>query len=423
MNYSVQQANSPKNALILQGDWEGGISNVALDMISSGISVTKVILNAAEWIYVRRGVPTVSYDEPLDSFEPWLRKYIANSGTDCVILYNQYRPYNEIGWRIAKELNIQCIVLELGLLRPDFCTIYSRDFDHFDYLKSEWRKLEMNDVILEEQEVPPHLAMMKTMTKMKQFAAFFLFSRVMAIFGRQYTHYVDQRGQGFFHHFYALIKSGLRYQGRAKHSRYNQLFAQEWRDNFFLVPLQVHCDSQITKRSDFESIEDFIDSVVDSFIKNAPAGSKLVFKVHPMDRGYKDYHKKIKEINRIDGNKRIHYVDRVHLPTALNHCKGVVTINSSVGLSALIHRKKLICLGEAAFDLENLSYQGSLESFWNSDFVPSREKMRNFINLLKLTSQANGTFFQKIYSIKGHSKINWPTMFRKIFVDDLESIN
>ena len=110
MNYSVQQANAPKNALILQGDWEGGISNVALDMINSGISVTKVILNAAEWIYVRRGVPTVSYDEPLDSFEPWLRKYIANSGTDCVILYNQYRPYNEIGWRIAKELNIQCIV-------------------------------------------------------------------------------------------------------------------------------------------------------------------------------------------------------------------------------------------------------------------------------------------------------------------------
>ena len=33
--------------------------------------------------------------------------------------YNQYRPYNQIGWDLAKELDIECIVLELGLLRPD----------------------------------------------------------------------------------------------------------------------------------------------------------------------------------------------------------------------------------------------------------------------------------------------------------------
>ena len=386
-------------------------------MIDNGIDVTKVILNAADWIYSYRKIPTVSYDKPLDQFESWLRSYIFDNKIDSIIIYNQYRPYNEIGWNIAEELNLKCLVLELGLLRPDFCTVYTQEFDHFTYLRSECKRLEDSEVILPEAKLPPQLAQMKTITKMKQFAAFFLFSRIMAIFLRRYTHYTDQRGQEFFHHLRALVMSGLRYQGRVKQSRYNEIFSTKLSKNYYFVPLQVHCDSQILKRSKFSGMEEFIDQVVESFFEHAPTGTKLAFKVHPMDRGYKDYHKKIKEINLRHKGNRILYIDRVHLPTVLDHCLGCVTVNSSVGLSALIHQKKLICLGEAAFDLELLTFQGNLDDFWTTEFKPHRVKIRNFINLLKLTSQANGTFFQKLYSTKGNCKINWPKMFQPYFRD------
>jgi len=417
MKYTIAQAQKPQKSIILQGDWEGGISHVALDMIANGIEVTKVVLNAADWIYSYRKIPTVSFDQPVSEFKKWLRTYITENEIDSIIIYNQYRPYNAIGWDLAKELGLECLVLELGLLRPDFCTVYSQKYDHFSYLRSEWNKLEQSGIKLVKPEVPPHLAEMKTMTKMKQFAAFFLFSRIMAIFFRKYKHYTDQRGQGFFHHLGALVMSGLRYQGRGKQARYNRIFASNWSEKYYLVPLQVHCDSQILKRSNFSSMEEFIDHVVESFLAHAPSDTKLVFKVHPMDRGYKDYHKKIKEINELDDGNRIVYLDRVHLPTALDHCLGCVTVNSSVGLSALIHQKKLVCLGDAAFDLEQLTYQGELDDFWDSEFKPRRSKIENYINLLKLTSQANGTFFQKLYSTKGHSKIKWPTMFRSYFPD------
>lgn len=417
MKYSTAQVKKPDKAIILQGDWEGGISHVALDMIANGIDVTKVILNAADWIYSYRKIPTVAYNKPLDQFETWLRKYVTDNAIDCIIIYNQYRPYNEIGWNIAQELNLECTVLELGLLRPDFCTVYSQDYDHFNFLRAEWGRLERSGVTLEDPEIPVQLAKMKTITKMKQFAAFFLFSRIMAIFLRKYTHYIDQRGQGFFHHLGALVMSGLRYQGRIKQSRYNGIFATELSEKYYFAPLQVHCDSQILKRSSFSNMEEFIDLVTESFFQHAPSDTKLVFKVHPMDRGYKDYHKKIKEINQEHGQNRILYIDRIHLPTALDHCLGCVTINSSVGLSALIHQKKLICLGEAAFDLEHLTFQSELDEFWTAEFKPRRVKVNNFINLLKLTSQANGTFFQKLYSTKGHCKINWPDMFQPYFSD------
>ncbi len=406
----------PENALILQADWEGGITHVANDLIDNGVNVTKVVLNAADWIYTRKELPTVSYDHPFEEFESWLRCYIAENGVDCIILYNQYRPYNKVGWDLAEELGIQCVVLELGLLRPDFCTIYTRDFDHFTYLAEQWGRVMSGEISPEKSVDNQRLARMRTTAKMKQFAAFFLFSRLMAIIFRRYTHYIDQRGQGIWHHLYAAVVSGLRYQGRMKDDRYNIKFSSEWNGAFYFVPLQVHTDSQITQRSQFTSIDYFIDDVVASFLKHAPKGTKLVFKVHPMDRGYKDYHKKIKAINQsIGGKKRIYYVDRINLPLALEHCRGCITINSSVGLSALIHSKKTICLGEAAYNLAKLTYQGELADFWRSDFEPKKKDVEYFINLLKLTSQAHGVLFQRLYSAKGNCKIIWPQLFSHIF--------
>ena len=73
---------------------------------------------------------------------------------------------------------------------------------------------------------------------------------------------------------------------------------------FFLVPLQVYNDAQITVHSDYESVCGFIDHLMRSFssaLKRSEAigqalpsgfssldGHVLVFKHHPMDRGYRN---------------------------------------------------------------------------------------------------------------------------------------
>ena len=115
--------SSFSNALIIQGDREGGLSNFALDLMDNGKTVSKIMLQAGDWIYKWKGIPTISLDAPIELFEDWLRDQIKENDIDCIILYNQYRTYNAIGWRLAAELDLECIVLELGLLRPDFCSI------------------------------------------------------------------------------------------------------------------------------------------------------------------------------------------------------------------------------------------------------------------------------------------------------------
>ena len=345
-----------KNALIIQSDWEGGLTNFAQDLIKAGTEVTKVLLHAGDWIHKWKGIPTVKYDAPLAQFETWLRKYISESNIDCLIVYNQYRPYNAVSWKVAEELGLECIVLELGLLRPDFCSIYTRDCNQFEYLAGEWDNLLVSKDTLIEPTKPPQLARMSTPCKMIQFGLYFLFSRFMSTFARQFTHYCDQRSMNVRHHLRACVIGGLRFQGRKKQSYFDKIFATRWSNKYYFVPLQVHTDSQITERSNFKSIEEFIQLVVNSFLKHAPRGTKLVFKVHPMDRGYKDYHEFIKKMRSNVGGHRVLYLDRIHLPTALDHARACITINSSVGLSALIHRTPLITLGEAAFDLKELTY-------------------------------------------------------------------
>jgi capsular polysaccharide export protein len=403
------------NALILQGDWEGGLANVALDLKASGKSVTKVVFHAGDWIYGWRNIPTIDFEARIDTFEEWLRDYIRDKAVDCIILYNQYRPYNKVGWDIAKDLDIECIVFELGLLRPDYCSIYTRDLNHFDYLAQRWGDMIESGEKINEPNASDRLGVMSTPCKMTQFAIFYLFSRLVAKFARRYRHYIDQRSLSFRHHLAAGIRGMLRFQGREKQHRFDRVFSSRWSGKYYVVPLQVHTDSQITERSNFESMEQFIQLVSKSFVEFAPANTQLIFKVHPMDRGYKDYHKLIKTLQSSTGGGRIFYLDRIHLPTLLDHAKGCITINSSVGISALIHGAPTMTMGVAAYELEGLTYEGSLDDFWTQHGVVNEQLVTRFTNLLKHTSQAQGVLYQKLYATHGQCKIVWPQEFKYLF--------
>ena len=384
-------------------------------MVDNGIKVSKVAFQASDKFYQRVGIPVLKFTEPIDQFERWLRQQIATHKIDCLILYNEFRPYNQIGYTLAAELKIECLVLELGLLRPDYVTIYSREKDLFNYLSSEWEKVLAQPAKIASVPEPNRLKTVRTPSKIRQFAQSYCYSRFMTKALKRYPHYVDQRTMSFRHHFTAGLRGTLRFQGREKQPRFDRVLAGRWSGKYYLVPLQVHCDSQITKKSRSQSVEQFIHEVVDSFEQFAPKHTKLIFKVHPMDRGYADYAQLIKKLNKRFSRDRLFYLDRVSNPTALSHAIGSIMINSSMGLSSLIHNTPVKTLGKASFDLPGLTHQGDLESFWTSAEPVNQRNVRNFINLPRRTSQGRGTFFQRLFATKGRCKILWPEEFAHLF--------
>ena len=401
-----------RRILIVQGDWEAGMSRLALDLKEAGHEVGKVCFCAPDLIYRLRGIRTHIFRKPLDAFEPWLRELVASEGYDGFFLYNHYRPYNQVAWNLAEELDLSCHVFELGLLRPNCVMVFSRENFPMTAVAEAWAKVIAGEPAPVPKEMPTELCQVSTLVKMASFCANFLFSRITSPL---FPHFVDQREMNLWCH----LKHGLihlwRFIERGRDSDYDAIFAGKLSGKYYAVPLQVHSDTQILRCSNYQSIEQFIKQVVLSFERHAPADTKLVFKVHPMDRGYKDYANLIAGLDDRLGGGRLYYVDRVHLPTLLEHSLGVVNINSSVGISGLVHGAPVIALGRAVYDLPELTFQGTLDAFWTEAQRPKRSRVRQFVNLLLATNQGRGTLSQRCFDVPGLCRIQWPQPFHEEF--------
>jgi capsular polysaccharide export protein len=168
---------------------------------------------------------------------------------------------------------------------------------------------------------------------------------------------------------------------------------------YFLVALQTAGDSQVHTHSDFDSVAGFIEEVTASFAEHAPADTLLVVKHHPLDRGYHDYTALLRRLGRELGiSARLLYVHDLNLPTLLSNARGVIVINSTVGLSALHHQTPVITLGKAIYDMPGLTFQGGLRQFWTDTAtqVPDLELYWKFRNYVVDHTQLNGSFYRKL---------------------------
>jgi capsular polysaccharide export protein len=170
--------------------------------------------------------------------------------------------------------------------------------------------------------------------------------------------------------------------------------------------------------ADFEGIEHFIEDTLHSFAKHGPGDALLIFKHHPMCRGYKDYTALIKRFAQEAGIARyVRYIHDQHLPSLLDHARGVVVINSTVGLSALHHGAPTKVCGNALYDMPGLTYQGTLDDFWKAapDAKPDAELNRQFRNHLITNTQLNGSFYKPLKLPGSCAGLVWGTQQKLTF--------
>lgn len=119
-----------------------------------------------------------------------------------------------------------------------------------------------------------------------------------------------------------------------------------------------------------------------------------------MDRGYRDYNALIERLATATGlGPRVSYIHDKHLPSLLDHARGVVVVNSTVGLSALYHGAPTKACGDALYDMPGLTYQGTLDEFWGAaatDTQPDRRLYQRFRDYLVARTQLNGSFYKPI---------------------------
>ena len=379
-----------KRVLLLQGPVGPFFARLAEDLRQAGAQVFKVNFNAGDWFYYPRGA--INYRGTMEDWPGWFDDLIRRLDIDVVHLFGDCRPIHLAASFVVSQYRIEIGVFEEGYVRPDYVTLErfgvngysrrSRDPDHY----------------ADEPPVPAkQLAVGNTYWAMVRCSVGYF---LMGSLGKPwFRHYQHHRPLTLLEAL-PWVRSVWRKQWyRLAEKGEQEKLTTQWRNRFFLVPLQVFNDAQLTEHADFSGVEHFIETTLHSFAKHAPDDTLLVFKHHPMDRGYTDYSAWVGRLAKDAGiASRVHYIHDQHLPSLLDHARGVVVVNSTVGLSALFHGAPTKVCGNALYDMPGLSYQGTLDQFWLAapDAKPNPGLYKRFRDHLISKTQLNGSFYKPL---------------------------
>ncbi|QIW15222.1 capsule biosynthesis protein [Pasteurellaceae bacterium RH1A] len=396
LNHNLDKlVENSQRVLLLQGPIGSFFADLALWLKSYDKVVYKINLNAGdEYFYPNTIYNTIPYRDSITQFYLDLYHFVEAYQIDTFVCFGDNRKYHKVAKKIASELKLNFWVLEEGYFRPDYITLEDKGVNAFSLVPREADFFLTQASSLPEPPKPQKLA--KGFCPMAKRAVLYY---AHAYFKRKkYPKYQHHRILNVKYYIKLWFISGLR---RLSYFLKDRSFAKKINskkiDNFFIVPLQVYDDSQVRVHCDYESVGDFLREVLSSFAQDAPLDLNLIVKHHPMDRGFIDYQVLIDEFEEkyphLKG--RIYYVHDVPLPVFLRHGRGMVTLNSTSGISALLHNMPVITLGRANYDFEGLTHQGSLAEFWHQPQAPDPDVFEAYRKYHLYTTQLNGNFYNR----------------------------
>jgi len=144
------------------------------------------------------------------------------------------------------------------------------------------------------------------------------------------------------------------YQGLISKQESNQPEEIDLPENFIFLPFQVQDDTQVLLYSPhFKSMEELVNCVVAGVKQyNLIHGEDLwvVAKEHPSDFGRVDY----SSLKAKYQNDNILFLRFYSTPDLIAQARGIITLNSTVGIESLVHHKPVITLGNSFYNVDGL---------------------------------------------------------------------
>lgn len=391
-----------KKVLLLQGPIGPFFHRFSLDLEAQGAKVFKINFNGGDWLFYRDNA--LNFNKPMSDWPVFFENYVINNQIDIVLLFGDCRPIHQVAHDIATKLQLEIGVFEEGYVRPDYITLEKYGVNANSRIsKSPTYYADLPDVVKNNAY---------SIGKPFWYAAMWgmMYNTATTLAIPYFRHYKHHRSLSIWQGLYWIRSLWRKWLFAHQHKDTLQKLIKNHDKKYYLVALQVHNDAQIHNHSEFISIEAFISDVINSFALHAPEHTCLVIKHHPMDRGFVHYGKLINLICQNPAlRSRVHYVHDLHLPTLLNHAKGTVVINSTVGLSALDLSCPVITCGNAIYDIDGLTYQGDLNTFWidSATFKVDQKLHYKFLNHLIQQSQVNGNFYKRLENAPSQCGVYW----------------
>lgn len=377
----------PRCVLFLQGPLSSLYADVGAMLQEHGLRVRRINLCIGDRLHWRHA-GAVDYRGRPDDWHAFIDAFLEREAVTDLVLHGDRRLYHRIAAQCAHARGIRVITTELGYLRPDWLTLerdgtarhsrFPRDPDAIRRIASG---LPRPDLRVRYPVEFRHVALPDLTYNLPNSLLWFL-----------YPHYRSHTGE-FAPLVYAAwllrkLTAPLRERRVARLS--NALF--EGDRPLFVVPLQLQSDLQIRENSPFDGIAEATETLLQSFARHAPPAAVLVFKTHPHDLGLQRWPATIgKQARRLGIGARVRVLDGGQLAPLFAHCTGVVTINSTAGLEALMAGCPVKTLSPTLYDIPGMTHQGHLDAFWSQPDRPNESLVDDFVTALAGTVQVRGS--------------------------------
>ena len=389
-SYALKKLLTGKRYLLLQGPMGPFFNDLAIWLESQEREVRNVVFNGGDKFYCRKRKYYIYQNTPKE-FPHWLKTIWYDYPFDTIVCFGDCRMLHLAAKRWAASKNIRFLVFEEGYLRPNFITLEEGGVNAYSSLP---RDPSFYHHLPEQTELEVYS--LKPSMRQRIWHAIWYYI-VSWLYRKKFPLYKHHKVFSPWYECKCWIRAGWRkYWYRHKERHILKMLKTELDKRYFLAILQVYNDSQISHHSPYKDVRNYINDVIFSFSKNASQNDFLVFKHHPMDRGHRLYGPLIKKLSKQYGvTSRVIYVHDLPMPQLLSCAKAVITINSTAGISALIHNRPLKVMGQALYDIKGLTYQGHLNKFWNTNFKPDLRLLKKFCIYLRANTQINAVFYGK----------------------------
>ncbi len=361
-------------------------------------TVFKLNFNYGDETFYPLYIPnTFAYRDTYQAFPAFLAAFVQENLIDAIVCFGDSRPYHIAAKQVAEDYGLNFWAFEEGYFRPFYITLEQNGVNAFSTLPRDAGFFQTAFPKLRRQEYHEPPAVPGGFLPMAKCAV--RYYAAANHHRNRYPHYIHHRINSLTHYIGAWARSGIK---RAAYMLQDRKFGREVESGrygrFYILPLQVFNDSQVRVHSDFSSVQNFLLHVLTSFAAHAPDNTNLIVKHHPMDRGFTDYRKDINRFlqqhPKLKG--RVFYVHDAPLPVFLRYGAGMVTLNSTSGLSALIHGMPVKIIGRASYDIPGITFQGSLAEFWKHPAPPDKDLFHAYRMYHINATQINGSFYSEV---------------------------
>jgi capsular polysaccharide export protein len=393
----------PDRSQILNRDRQGGNTRVYLflqghpspfwrqlfdELRATSVHCLKINLclaDSAFWL----GAAATSYRGSLEAWPNWLTEYCLRAGVTDIIYFADQHPYHRSAREIAKPLGITCWAIEFGYLRPDWITLEEDGMGPLSHFPGS-----PVEIIEKAKSLPRPDLVVRYSHEFGQEAFLEVLFNLLMVFGRPFfPRYVSDKAFWPVLEYLGWLPLLLASSSSKEQARKIQKSLVEDNTSYNIVAMQMRGDYQIRAASRFPDLVDFVDEVLASFSRHAPPDRKLVFKLHPLESGYHMWGRRIRRLARKHGvSDRIQVIRGGDLHFLLAASRGVILVNSTVGLHALRLGIPTCALGRAIYAVPGLTHGESLDLFWTAPGAVDRQLFDAFERALT-TIQVKGSFF------------------------------